>query len=136
MADIYVGVDPGTVHLGLATLNEEAKWALALKVAGVDDAILAFLCYLEQQLQEGDRVVVACEDYAFMGPRKNYGAMNQLIGGSRGLCVAFNRLFYLVQPREKERAGKQLTRPKGQEDHAWDARCIAWLGREKHNARP
>lgn len=121
---VYIGIDPGTANLGLALRRDSKEWVSRHRpVKGLAVALQVILDFLEAG---GNALTtVAVEDYAFFGPRKNYGPMKELIGGIRGLCLARKARFLLFQPREKERA--KLARPKGQSDHAYDARCLAWL---------
>jgi hypothetical protein len=131
----YGGIDPGLRNLGLAVLDETGKTHAAghETVQTLDDIILAVEGYMNR-----DQVVkVGIEAYAFFGPRKNYGPMCEVIGAIKATLIGRGIAYVMLQPRQKERA--KLARPAGEPDHAYDARCLAWLtipGNLPPNSRP
>lgn len=120
----YVGIDPGLRNLGLAVTTDanEGDAARHYKVTNLGEIVERTRQFIDSWAPVE---LVGIEAYSFFGARKNYGPMCEAIGAIKAVLLEQNTPYIMLQPKQKEKA--KLARPAGQEDHAYDARCIAWL---------
>jgi len=123
----YGGIDPGLRNLGLAVLDETGKTQAAahVKVQGLASIIGAVMKYIDPEVAR-----VGIEAYSFFGPRKNYGPMCEVIGAIKATLLRRDIPYVMLQPRQKDGASRKLSRPLGESEHAFDARCLALLASE------
>lgn len=136
MKYVYVGIDPGVRHIGIALVNGKGVPATKhLEPDGALDAIRQLAAQFQAICDDGDYQVrcVGVENYGFFGPRTGGYHVVMVVGAVLALAIAFGWQPYLFMPKEKEKVSSTINRPVGMTDHEFDAICVAQLAKVKHS---
>lgn len=129
-----LGIDPGLRNIGVAVLDGHRTTGTTLTILGTEDPVTVLKNYIQHQgiyYNAPYLDAIGVEAYGNFGPRRGAFKMLELIGAVRMAAAWLGVPLFVFMPKEKERVSRTLSRPKGQTDHEFDARCIAVLARHE-----